>query len=174
MGRTRTSSNSSFDRVWRQTAIPVIAREWRFAPLVVRLPYRQDNREWLRHERRSKPKWLAAQKIWSIPKAWFEDTIRRALDRFNAIWVIQPSREIEKCAPACWSATGVECQCSCLGANHGTQNPAGRWYVISDTFAFRVGAHEFSCNLLKRGPPQLRAPTRLTRPPSDGRSSLPF
>lgn len=147
---TMPASSSQFASVWRQGLIPVIVRDGPLGPLVIRLPYRADNRDWLRDDRRSKPKWLAGDTAWSIPKAWFEDTIQRSLGRFGAIWVVQPYREIEKCAPACWNAVGVECECSCLGANHGSENPEGRWYVISETFAFRVGPREFSCNLLRR------------------------
>jgi len=145
-------SDSQFNAVWRQNTVPVIIRDGRVAPLVIRLPYRADNQEWLRDDRRLKPKWLRTHKVWSIPKAWFEDTVKRAIDRFDAIWVIQPYRAIEKCAPACWNAAGVHCECSCMGAYHGSQNPFGRWYVISDTFAFQMGPREYSCKLLGRQP----------------------
>jgi hypothetical protein len=143
-------SNPEYDRVWQQNTIPVIIRDGLIAPLVIRLPYSDGNRDWLRDDRRSKPKWMATHRAWSIPKTWFEHTVTRAIARFGAIWVIQPYRGIEKCAPACWKATGVHCECSCMGANHGSQNPFGRWYIIPKTFAFRVGPREYSCNLLRR------------------------
>lgn len=143
-------ASAQFDRVWRQSSIPVIVRGGHIAPLVIKLPFRDDNKDWLRDDQRSKPKWFPDYKVWSIPKSWFENTVRLALARFGSIWVIQPYREIEKCAPACWNATGVHCECSCLGERHGTHDPAGRWYIINETLALRIGEKEFSCKLLRR------------------------
>ena len=135
-------------RIWNQGHIPVIVRGGRLQPLVVRLPYAQGNREWLQQDRRSKPKWLRAAKTWGIPKSWFEDTVRRTLDRFGAVYVIQPVKP-EKCAPACWNALGALCECSCMGANHGSGNPVGKWHIVSETRAVRIGPREYSCRLLR-------------------------
>src|SRR4051812_17019800 len=92
--------------VWNQKRLPVVIRGGRVRPLVVRLPFDPSNREWLRNDRRTKPEWLASYTAWSVPKSWFEETLRRFLGRYGAVYVIQPFSESEKCAPACWNAVG--------------------------------------------------------------------
>lgn len=132
--------------VWRQTDIPVIYRRGAGHKLMVRLPYNKDNRTWLGNERRNQPEWLPSKKCWKIPTAWFNDTVDRSLRRWGKLYIIQPYREQEKCAPACWDAMGHECQCSCMGENHGSQSP-GRWFIISDTFATKWETN-VACRLL--------------------------
>ena len=136
-------------RVWNQTRIPVVVRGGRVRPLLVRLPFHIANREGLQGDRRSEPEWLPKHKAWSIPKSWFEQTLRRSLSRYGAVYLIQPFRKSEKCAPACWNAAGALCECSCMGANHGSGKPAGKWHVVSETFAVHVDARELSCRLLR-------------------------
>lgn len=139
----------TLEAVWNQGRVPVVLRGARTRPLVVRLPYSSDNRVWLGNERRNKPEWLPKHKAWSIPKAWFEDTVRRALARYGSVYVIQPFNKTEKCAPACWNALGPRCECSCMGANHGSGQPDGRWHIVARTFAVKVKSKEFSCRLLR-------------------------
>ena len=101
--------------IWQQRKIPVVYRQACSQPLLVCLPYAADNRAWLKDEHRNKPKWHPYHKYWETPKAWFEDIIRRSLSRFGSAYVIQPYREFQKCAPACWKAEGIDCECSCMG-----------------------------------------------------------
>ena len=135
-------------QVLAQTQIPVVFREGKSKPLFVRLPYAATNRAWLKGDHRNQPEWLASRKLWKTPKAWFENVIRRCLRKYGRVYVIQPFSAHQTCAPACWNAVGVECECSCLGANHGSGNPEGKWHVVSDTFAVRWDAREYSCRLL--------------------------
>lgn len=136
-------------RIWNQTRLPVVLRGGSIAPLAVRLPYARDNRYWLAESGNRRPQWLGEYKVWSIPKSWFEDVLRRCLVRYRAVYVVQPFRKSEKCAPACWNALGAECECSCMGANHGSGAPEGKWHIVSETLAVRVGRREFSCRLLR-------------------------
>lgn len=129
--------------------MPVVMRAGDIRPLVVRLPYARGNGDWLAVSGNRKPEWLAEDKMWSIPKSWFEDVLRRALKRYGAVYVIQPFRKSELCAPACWNARGAECECSCMGRNHGSRSPGGQWHVVSETLAVRVGTKEYACRLLK-------------------------
>src|SRR4051812_7828768 len=97
-------------RIWRQSTIPVIwldkdrRRGDRPLPLLVKLPRHDDNQDWLQNGRRYEPRWIARFGGWSVPTAWFDDVIRRTLQRYRSVYVIQPFREREKCAPACWKA----------------------------------------------------------------------
>jgi hypothetical protein len=132
--------------IWNQQQIPVVVRQSK-GSLLVRLPYAQGNKEWLRDERRGRPKWDASAKRWTLARAWFDDFVRRAVDRFGRVYVIQPYREMEKCARPCWEAHGFTCECSCMGANHGSQDPSG-WREITETFAVRWGERQFGCRLI--------------------------
>jgi hypothetical protein len=117
--------------------------------LRVRLPYSADNGEWLRDGRRTKPDWRDGdkEKYWELPKAWFNDFVNRALKKHGMVYIIQPYREQEICARACMEATGHECQCSCMGANHGAGVDDG-WFEVSEHFAIRNRSPQLACRLM--------------------------
>ena len=134
--------------IWNQTQIPVaLSRTGKGELPRVRLPYAQENRQWLQNGRRNSPAWIAKEKYWEIPKAWFNDFVNRALSKYGKVYIIQPYREQEKCSPACQNAVGHECQCSCMGQHHGMGND-GSWFEISETFATRWGPRVVACRLL--------------------------
>lgn len=137
-------------QVWSQTKVPVVFRGGKTKALLVRLPYSRSNREWLKDDHRNNPEWLPAYKCWGVPKSWFEDVIRRILHAYGSVYVVQPFSRHQKCAPACWNAVGAECECSCMGAHHGSGNPEGQWHVVSDTFAVKWETREYSCRLLSQ------------------------
>ena len=147
----------AIEYVWMvQTAVPVAQR--RTGPrqmLRVKLPFAVDNRGWLRQGRRTNPDWIAPKDrqpgYWQTPKSWFNDFVDRALLRYGRVYIIQPYRPKEICAPACQNARGHECQCSCMGEHHGTGSD-GSWFEVSDAFAFRHGTREFACRLLTARP----------------------
>jgi hypothetical protein len=138
----------SIEAVWHQTTVPVVYRAGVGQPILIRLPYRDDNYEFLRDERTRKPKWVPDGKYWEVPASWFNDIVERILGRWRRLYIIQPYREQEKCAPACWNAVGHVCQCSCMGEHHGTRNPEGSWFIVSDTFAARWRDRQLACRLL--------------------------
>jgi hypothetical protein len=115
------------------------------------------SRDWLREGHRAKPRWVDHFKCWEVPKSWFEDVARRLLRRFGRVYIIQPFRLQEKCAPRCWNATGLECECSCMGEHHGSGNPPGKWYIVSETFAVRWEERRYACRLI------VLPPARMTR-----------
>lgn len=140
---------NDIESAWNQTRIPIVLRRnGRGDKLRVRLPYAKDNFIWLKNGRPRDPKWSERHKCWELPKSWFNDFVERCLRRFGALYVVQPFREQEKCATACLNAAGHECECSCMGANHGAGND-GTWFEVSDTFATRWGDRELACRLMK-------------------------
>jgi len=144
-----TSSNlEKIKTIWRQELIPVIYRKGPGYPLMLRLPYREGNRAWLKQGKRNEPKWITDKKYWEVPKAWFNDLVSLSLERWGNLYIIQPYQAQEKCAPACWNALGHECQCSCMGANHGSESAGRGWFIVSDTFATRWNSSELACRLL--------------------------
>ena len=125
----------------------------------VRRRFTDDNETWLRNGRRNAPRRIGAEIIsWEIPKAWFNDFVDRALQRYGEVWVIQPFRAHEKCAPACRTARSHECECSCKGKHHGTEN-AENWFDVSEASSFRWNNRELACRLLI-GYPRLSAGRR--------------
>ena len=133
---------------WNQSTIPIVLRRGGRGQLLrVRLPYSDNNWAWLRNGRRAKPTWKDSQKYWELPKAWFNDFVNRALRKYGKVYIVQPYREQEICARACMEATGHECQCSCMGANHGSGVEKG-WYEVSDYFAVRSGIPQLACRLM--------------------------
>lgn len=134
--------------IWRQAAIPAVYRPGG-APLLVKLPHASDNLGWLRNGKRTAPVWRARFKSWEVPRAWFNDVIRRALQRYQRVYAIQPFREQEKCAPACWNASGFDCECSCMGEHHGEQGGGAGWFVVSETCAVRHGERVLGCRLIE-------------------------
>lgn len=136
--------------IWNQKSVPIVIRETkRGRQHRVRLPYSQENRVWLQNGRRLHPGWNSRLRYWEIPKSWFNDFVDRALRRYGNVWIIQPHRKLEVCASACQNAQGHECQCSCLGANHGSGND-GSWFEVNDAFAIRWNSDEWACRLLER------------------------
>jgi hypothetical protein len=135
--------------IWNQSEIPVVIRKGKGHPLIVRLPFANDNRQWLQDGKRTSPTWIAYKKHWQLPRAWFNGLVERFLKRYSRLYIVQPYREQEKCAPACMNALGYECQCSCMGANHGA-GMTSDWLVISGSFAVRTGDTSVACRLLTR------------------------
>jgi hypothetical protein len=92
--------------VWNQREIPVILRRTgKGQDIRLRLPtinLSRDNiphREWIRNGRRSAVAWSIKYRCWEAPKAWFNDIVERCLEEYSKLYIIQPYREQEKCAP---------------------------------------------------------------------------
>jgi len=143
-----TESKINAVRAWEQSSIPAVFYNPKMLALCVKLPYAEGNRQFLKSDRIRDPKWHREQKMWTVPKAWFNDLINRSLGRYGRVYVIQPYREREVCAPACWKATGYECTCSCLGSNHGRDWVDHTFFVVSNTYAVRWGGYRLSCRML--------------------------
>jgi hypothetical protein len=135
--------------IWRQPNIPVVFRRERPAPLLVKVPFAVGNMDWLRDDQTRKPVWDGKYKAWEIPQAWFDRTIRLCLRRYANCYVVQLLREKQVCAAACWDAQGMHCECSCMGANHGSGQPSGRWYEVDETFAVSWGVQKYAVRLLR-------------------------
>lgn len=146
-------------RIWRQNTTPVIVRKGRGHRLHVKLPNPSSDMEQQRQARQflqkvkpngRLPEWLVRYNGWGLPQSWFNALVELLLNRFGSLYVIQPYRAQEKCAPMCMTAVGHECECSCMGANHGAGGPGSGWFVVSDTFATRWGNEELACRLMIR------------------------
>lgn len=136
--------------IWKQTTLPVVYKQSRPKPVLVKLPYAHDNQLWLKGDKKRWPEWDPKYKCWEAPQAWFDYAIESSLNRYGKVYVIQLHREMQKCAPACWNAEGFHCECSCMGANHGSGHPHGQWHEVAETFAFSWGQIKYACRLLSK------------------------
>ncbi|MGR3436381.1 MAG: hypothetical protein ACU0CO_16070 [Shimia sp.] len=142
------------ERQWAQARVPIVVRSgMKGDKLTARLPYREDNKRWVYGlapgTRRPQVHWTRPEGAWKLPVGWFNRFVDGALERYGRLYVVQPFREIEKCAPACRNATGHECQCSCMGANHGVGDGGG-WFDVSETFSFRWGPRQAAIRLMTK------------------------
>jgi hypothetical protein len=131
-------------RVWHNGRVPVVFKRPRQS-LLVRVPYQKNNRDWLLANGRS-IEWKAQFKAWAVPRSRFEEVVRLCLGVYGQTYVIQAYRPLEKCAPACCNAVGYDCECSCLGKNHGSERELS--HVVSETFAFERGERKLALRLL--------------------------
>lgn len=169
------AQDENLRRIWKQSRIPVVYRQRGSKPIMVRLPFSRDNRKWLKEARRQKePEFSDQYKCWMLPKSRFDNIITRLLAKFAQVYVIQPYRILEICARSCMNANGFECECSCMGANHGAGN-ADRWFEISETLAVKWHAREYACRLIQRtGDGKVRELAQPWRPRRLQRGRSPF
>jgi len=151
------SAPDDLRRIWKQKEIPVIVRKGKGHKLMVKLPHPSPDFEELRRARQflqstrprgRTPVWAERYSGWEIPQDWFNNLVDCLLKKFEKLYVIQPYRHQEKCASACMNAVGHECQCSCMGAHHGSGGPGAGWFEVSETFATKWGDEELACRLM--------------------------
>lgn len=136
--------------IWNNKIVPVVLRRGGSQPIRLRLPWAHDNRNWLQNGTRKKePAWEPKSRYWELPATRFNEIVTMLLSRFGQVYIVQPYREKEICARACREAHGFECNCSCMGANHGISHSGG-WYDVSDSFAIRFSETKLACRLLKK------------------------
>jgi hypothetical protein len=131
--------------IWNNGRIPTIAIP-PTGKLRIRVPFNTSNRAWLSIGR-TDPEWDKAGKFWTAPRSWLNRMSKHIADSYGQIYLIQSVRDVEKCAPACWTASGVDCDCPCLGSNHGCDNDDS-WFVVSESYACRWGERRYSCRLI--------------------------
>lgn len=144
---------SRIKAAWNQRVIPVVLRrqgtgEKTRARLPGPLRYSMADQSWLKNGRPIYPVWDHSGRFWQFPKKWFNDVVERGILRFGSLYIIQPFREQEVCARACMEAAGHECNCSCMGQNHGS-GIDHTWFEVSDAFAVKTSAPYLACRLLK-------------------------
>lgn len=140
----------SFEQIWCQSKVPVVFRMGTGHKLKIKLPYAENNKLWLMSLGKSKPKWDRDGRFWSLPSTKLNDFINKILEKYGKVYLIQPYREKEVCASACWNAQGYECNCSCMGARHGAGCDGRNWHEVSETCAILWGKMQYSSRLLKK------------------------
>ena len=135
--------------IWRQGAIPVLFRQ-SSGPLLVKFERFLGDRSWLRRDRQRIPRRNEKFFCWSTPRSWLDGLVDQFLERDGMVYIIQPLKRQQKCAPACVNALHHDCECSCMGENHGSGHLGRSWKVISEVFATKWSEEELACRLIKR------------------------
>lgn len=133
---------------WDQRIIPVIYRP-KSGQLIVRVPFAVGNRGLIRGDCRGQPKWDKWDRQWRTPRAWMDRLVRSLVESHGKVWLIQAHSIRVVCAPACWRAKHLDCDCSCGGARHGSENQDGM-HIISDSLAVGSEDGETTAQLFTR------------------------
>lgn len=131
---------------------PLASRSARFR---VRLPYAADNRQWLKDVcgAGTQPRW--ADGCWEIARPHYLALLAALPARVGGpLTVIEDFAEREVCTVSCTNAnpdTSHLCECSCLGANHGSGIAGGAPGVAYRSGWLSVGEQALvQWNLIRR------------------------
>lgn len=103
--------------------------------LQLRMPFRLENRQWLRANLGSRVHlvWVKdAAPHWELSRNHLVPLLWALTREFEAVIVRLEFSHTQKCDQRCRDATGTDCVCSCMGAYHG--GAGGRvWYEVGQT-----------------------------------------
>ncbi|MER7960016.1 hypothetical protein [Streptomyces sp. NPDC096030] len=126
-------------RVVANAGIGPVAMVW--LPLdgqvIAKIPARKGNRRWLHGTVGIRSPEFNGDR-WNLPRSSLVRLVTGAVDRFGFIVLWRDMAKLSRCTRACLEATGVECQCSCLGAHHG-QDAAGWFERVGDAVVGEQG-----------------------------------
>lgn len=89
--------------------------------VIAKIPDRKGNRRWLHQAVRIRSPRLDGDR-WVLPRSCLTRLVTAAVDRYGHIVVCRDMSRLSRCNRACLEATGVDCDCSCLGAYHGADS----------------------------------------------------
>lgn len=98
--------------------------------VIAKLPPQKGNYWWLKRTVRIRSPHLEGDR-WHLPRNCLVRLVTAAVDRYGYIAVWRDMSRLSRCTKACLEATGVECDCSCLGTYHG-ENSDGWFERIGD------------------------------------------
>lgn len=137
-GRVVAEPGISVVRVW----LPVHGQ------VIAKLPPRRANRRWMHETVGIRSPEFDGDR-WTLPRSSLVRLVTAAVDRFGFIVLWRDMSKLSRCTRACLEATGVECQCSCLGQHHG-QDAAGWFERVGDAVVAEQG--EFTRTAVVYGP----------------------
>jgi hypothetical protein len=141
---------ATIPEIWGQKRMPVVYRPDEKGNLMLRLPYREGNRAFLQGEKRFKPVWNPEKKYWEVPKSWFTELVESVTAAFGSTYVIQPHHDHERCNASCQNAKRLECECPCLGKNHGMGGRANHEIGIQDAVVVPWRDHHLTIQVFQK------------------------
>lgn len=120
--------------------------------LLVKLPFADDNRTFLSKGRAARPAWNLQFKCWELPRSAFNELARRFIDRYGQVYLIQPLNPDQECCASCQNAKGLDCECGCMGKNHGVamRGTEGAWFDITGGFPADFKGRKYQVQLVER------------------------
>lgn len=141
-------------KAWNQSEVPVILRRKKQAgqnpKLRIRLPVKGYHFQILKgaNKHSHNPVHVAKGNYWEVAYNRLNELVRILATHYGKVILMQPVRHKQVCARACMEASGFECECSCLGENHGSNNMDSSWYEVDDTYAVRYGGEDVSLKII--------------------------
>lgn len=119
--------------------------------VVIWMPYARGTRGWLRSVcgAGTRPEFDRARKAWTVARPHFRRVVDALADRYGSVDVYMDHTARTVCGKLCWEAKGDDCDCACLGDNHGQGRWRKDWRLVDDYWMvrnekvrrhFRVGA----------------------------------
>jgi hypothetical protein len=101
----------------------------------VRMPYAVGNRAFIHRTLGSlvRPDWNGAEKCWEISRQHMRATVEALADRFGVVEVAIDFRTNSRCDIRCRDAEGDDCDCQCMGENHGGAAYWRNWTQVGET-----------------------------------------
>lgn len=108
--------------------------------VVAKIPARKGNRRWLHETVRIRSPRLAGDR-WHLPRNCLVRLVTASIDRYGYAVVWRDMSRLSRCAKSCQEASGLECDCSCRGLQHGKNN-SGAWFEgIGDVMVADCGEY---------------------------------
>ena len=86
--------------------------------VVAKIPVRKGNLRWLREAVRVRSPRLDGDR-WHLPRNCLVKLVIAGIDRYGYVVVWRDMSRLSRCTRKCLEAEGIECDCSCMGENHG-------------------------------------------------------
>jgi len=101
----------------------------------VRMPYAVGNRAFIHRTLGSsvRPDWNKLEKQWEIARQHMRDVVEALAERFGVVEVTIDFRSTSRCDIRCRDAEGDDCDCQCLGENHGGAAYWRSWQQVGET-----------------------------------------
>lgn len=86
--------------------------------VVAKIPARKGNRRWLHESVGIRSPDLDGDR-WYLPRNCLSRLVIAAVDRYGHVVVVRDMAKLSRCTRSCLEATGMECDCACMGMSHG-------------------------------------------------------
>ncbi|WP_236652527.1 hypothetical protein [Streptacidiphilus neutrinimicus] len=122
-------------------SLPTVHRPVGTARLRIRMPYAPDTRAWWHDQLGDliRPAWNREMKCWEIARSHMREVVEALAERFGAVEVALDFRNSSRCDVRCRDAEGDDCDCQCLGENHGGAAYWRAWIQVGETTLVEPG-----------------------------------
>jgi hypothetical protein len=134
--------------------------------VIAKIPPRKGNYRWLHHHLAIRSPRLDGDR-WHLPRNCLLKFVTAAVDRYGYVAVYRDMSKLSRCNRLCLEAQGMECDCSCMGAHHGTADSGGWFEVVGDAVVADLG--EITRTVVVYGPKGAEGDAQVYRGELKGR-----